>query len=185
MLNSIQLKTVEVFMLVQSSYSVALTQQVASPAKEQRQNVAKTQKNVADIVTISDFGKFMSANVESENSHENSRILDRARSDEKLANELLDAFTNGLDHPTLDISHYDPTTGMGAVYASTGLPVTTESEALFNNQATKLKAEKNALIQSEREKGTPTPEVLEKIFDLVDQQSKDYKAKIIWNRISS
>ena len=172
-------------MVIPSGTSVAASQVFAYQSQPDQHSVSVAANTAVDKVSISDAGKLMSENTQSHSSAEHRRIFALARSDEKLANELIDGYTNGLDHPLVDISQLDLKTGKGLVYTETGKSVTSQSEAVFNQQTVKIKEQKNALIQSEREKGTSAADIFEKIIQLMDKMPQDYKDKIAWNRISA
>ncbi|MBT80494.1 MAG: hypothetical protein CL587_08905 [Alteromonadaceae bacterium] len=108
-----------------------------------------------------------------------------ASQNEQKAEEMLSAFTYGLNNPLIDISNLDMATGEGATYTATGQPVTDASEALFASQNESLIKRNEILIAQEREKGTPAAKILEKVMQSIDQQPQSYKDKIDWSRLSS
>ena len=111
--------------------------------------------------------------------------LDALNQSNQKAEEMLAAFTYGLNNPLIDISSLNPATGDGATYTRTGQPVTDASEVLFASQNESLLKRNEILIAQEREKGTPAAKILEKVMQSIDQQPQSYKDKIDWSRLSS
>jgi len=60
-------------------------------------------------------------------------------------------------------------------YTYTGEPVTDENLAAFKSDAAKVSAGRLALYDQEMAKGAPNPQIIKKIFDYDDQQSKSYQ----------
>ena len=81
-----------------------------------------------------------------------------------------------LHGPMVDITH-DPIR-----YSATGEVVTKEGLDTFKAQARQARDELMALYQSEKGKGTPDAEILEKLFRARDGQPDDYLQKLNWAR---
>lgn len=108
------------------------------------------------------------------------RELRNAQSDPAYAKKAAHDFAYNdsymLHGPMVDISH-DPIR-----YSATGEVVTDEGLAAFKSQAREARDRLIALYQSEKGKGTPDAEILEKLFRARDGQPAGYLQKLNWVR---
>lgn len=77
--------------------------------------------------------------------------------------------------PLIDISHPPEIR-----YSHTQEVVTEESLAAFKQEAAQVTAGRKALYESEKAKGTPDAEILQKLYDYTDKQSQNYLSKVGW-----
>ncbi len=110
-------------------------------------------------------------------------MLRNAQADPAFAKKAAHEFAHDdsyvLNGPMVDISH-DPIR-----YSATGEVVTEESLAAFKSQARQARDELIALYQSEKGKGTPDAEILEKLFRARDGQPNEYLQKLNWARVGA
>jgi uncharacterized protein HemY len=102
------------------------------------------------------------------------KLLDVARNNPEEAAKLAFDLANSVDQPLLDISG-----GLNKIkFSQTGVLLTPENKASFQQQANEVSAKKLALFQEEKGKGTPDALIFEKLLSLVNNQSEEYKNAI-------
>lgn len=96
---------------------------------------------------------------------------------EKFAREY--AYDDSLEKsgPLVDISGYP-----AIRYTYTGEAVTDVNMAEFKTEAGNARLGRIALYQSEKSKGTPDAEILDKLFRYTDTQPDSYLSKLGWER---
>ena len=171
-------------MLISSSYATTPIQAYKQSETKPQTVVDEAPTSQGDKVTLSKPALDLAAQ-EKDREFSDSFVMKVASQNEQKAEEMLAAFTYGLNNPLIDISNLDMATGEGATYTATGQPVTDASEALFSSQNESLIKRNEILIAQEREKGTPAAKILEKVMQSIDQQPQSYKDKIDWSRLSS
>lgn len=99
----------------------------------------------------------------------------------KLAHDMAyaDNTNSGGGGGALDISGTE-LGGDGIIRYYSGEPVTDESMAYFNQVETRYRQEHSKLYESEMAKNTPVGEIVNKLFDLQDQQSARFRAMNMW-----
>lgn len=143
----------------------------------------------ADKVTISAAGKESAAKFASTSSTQAAAhsfleyrdiTLRDAKADPEFAAKTTYEFAQdnsyALHGPMVDITQ-DPIR-----YSATGEVVTEKGVAEFKAQASKARDELIALYQSEKGKGTPDAQILEKLFSARDTQPDSYLKKLNWER---
>jgi hypothetical protein len=102
----------------------------------------------------------------------------QAHADPKLAEQLAYDYAHTEQSPILDISGLENASGP-ARYASTGEPVTAESEQRYKQQAESLRSSMSTLYADEKAKGTPAADLLDKLLaTLGSQPGDDFKTVI-------
>lgn len=86
--------------------------------------------------------------------------------------------------PLVDLS--GAIAGTGPVrYVGTGQTVTPESDVAFSSEAAKLKQGRIDLYESEKAKGTPAADILDKIVSYMNTNaSVDHLSLMQWDRVS-
>lgn len=105
------------------------------------------------------------------------RIIRDAEADPQYAERTAYDFAHdtwSLTGPLVNIKT-DPMT-----YSFTGEPVTADSMAAFKSQAASAHAEKLAIYQAEKSKGTPAADILKKLYAVTNNQGDNYLHKIGW-----
>ncbi|AYA65478.1 hypothetical protein [Alteromonas sp. RKMC-009] len=171
-------------MLISSSYATSPIQAYKPSETKPQYVVGEAPASQGDKVTLSKAALDLAAQ-EKDIEFSNSVVMQMASQNDQKAEDMLAAFTYGLNNPLIDISNLNMATGEGATYSATGQPVTDASEALFASQNESLLKRNEILIAQEREKGTPAAKILEKVMQSIDQQPQSYKDKIDWSRLSS
>lgn len=174
----------EGFMNIQlTTYSAALNLCVPQP---QRQRVPEAAATSADSVTISQAARdrlSAESGARSDATLPNS-FSQAAHADPKLAEKLAYDYSHDPLVPWLDFS--DHTNGTGPIrYAATGQPVTEESEGYFNRFSSAELQNRVDLYNSEKAKGTPAADILDKIFGYIDTLPTRYKEMINWSGSSA
>jgi hypothetical protein len=106
-----------------------------------------------------------------------------AHADASKAEAFARDFAYTEDRAGMDISGLMPG-GDGVLrYSSTGKPVTPESEAAFAQEASRVRAERIALYQDEKAKGTAAADIFDKIAAYMSTQSGDYLRDSGWDRV--
>ncbi|MEO6599517.1 MAG: hypothetical protein ABIQ16_06560 [Polyangiaceae bacterium] len=111
------------------------------------------------------------------------KVISRAaHADASAAEQLAKDFAFTADQPELDMTDFFA--GKGPMkYASTGEPVTAESEAAFGAQEAKARHGRIALYQSEKQKGTPPADIYDKIVAYMDTQPSDFIRNTGWKNL--
>lgn len=171
-------------MLISSSYATSPIQTYKQSETKPQNVVDEAPTSQGDTVILSKPALDLAAK-EKGREFSNSFVMQVANQSNQKAEEMLAAFTYGLNNPLIDISSLNPATGNGATYTRTGQPVTDASEVLFASQNESLLKRNEILIAQEREKGASAATILEKVMQSIDQQPQSYKDKIDWSRLSS
>ncbi len=162
-------------------------QAVASPATQSRiqshqpQTIAANAATIADSVAISETARALAdnPNISHEATPQRSWISENAHSDPIWAEKAAYELAKGPDQPLLDISGL--VDGSGPIrYTGTGQPVTAESKAYFEQEASRVASERMALYQSEKANGTPAAEIVDKLIAYMDRQPKRYLEMMPW-----
>lgn len=112
------------------------------------------------------------------------KVSEMAHADPALAEQLASTYTFGIDLALVDISEFDLRTGSGAKYVATGESVTENSRTWFEQEAAKVREGRISLYQSEKAKGTPDADILDKVIGFMDAQPEKYLRMFDWQRIS-
>jgi hypothetical protein len=158
----------------------------ATNAVASSKNTARSTGEVKDKVTISSAARELSSPPPTQSAstppiNDDYSYLSRvAHADPSKAESLARDFAYGTDYPLLDCS--DPSAER---YVATGELRTPERDAAFSSQAAGVRAGRTALYESEKEKGTPAAEILDKIVDYMKTQSADYLSQTGWDRLTN
>jgi hypothetical protein len=173
-----------------SSYFAA-QRTVSSTSRESSSSTATSSASstTADKVTISAAGKDAAAKFASTSSTQaaahpfleyRDQTLRDAKADPEFAAKTAYEFAQDdsfvLHGPMVDITQ-EPMR-----YSATGEVVTEKGVAEFKAQASKARDELITLYQSEKGKGTPDAQILEKLFSARDAQPDSYLKKLNWER---
>lgn len=112
------------------------------------------------------------------------KMSEWAHADPALAEKFASEFAFGIDLALVDISKSDMRMSSGAKYVATGEPITEESQARFAQETNKVREGKISLYQSEKAKGTPDADILDKLISFMDTQPEKYLRMIDWQRVS-
>lgn len=104
------------------------------------------------------------------------KLMDDARADPELAEQLAWAYAHQPDRPLLTLADY-PNWRL----SSTGAVWTSDRHAAFARQAQWMVEERQALYDAEKAKGTPPTEILAQIFAQINGQAQDYKDALNWH----
>ncbi len=112
------------------------------------------------------------------------KISEMAHIDPELADKLANGYAFSIDLALVDISKMDLSTGRVATYSTTGEPVTEENQVRFAQETNKVREGKISLYQSEKAKGTPDADILDKLIGFMNTQPEKYLRMIDWQRVS-
>lgn len=152
--------------------------------QSQRQGHAGAAATSADSVTISQAARdLLSATVSGVRSDSTlSKMVSKsAHEDPVQAEKLAYDYSHCQQVPWLDFSEH--TKGTGPIrYAATGQPVTEESEAYFNSVSSAVLQHGTDLYNTEKAKGTPAADILDKLFGYFDALPARYNEMTSWGR---
>lgn len=140
--------------------------------------------NLADKVTISQEAKNRLAAETQQSPSDNwknfrEKMINAAKEDpvygEKITREYAYDTSYETYGPLVDISHPPEIR-----YSHTHEIVTEENMAAFKQEAAQATAGRKALYESEKAKGTPDAEILQKLYDYTNKQPENYLSKIGW-----
>ncbi|MBI3283512.1 MAG: hypothetical protein HYZ65_01490 [Burkholderiales bacterium] len=120
--------------------------------------------------------------LKSENDHsvQNKNVIsEMAHGNPETAEKLAYAFAHESDKPLLDISNWAK--GEDHIkFSETGQYVNKADLDRFTQKANELLTKKFEIYQSEKIKGTPDADIVDKMIALVEEQSAEYKGIIGW-----
>ncbi|RZI44259.1 hypothetical protein EGT07_02205 [Herbaspirillum sp. HC18] len=143
--------------------------------------IAATPLPPTDSVSISESARKLLTAESSGNGEPNyAKLLsDSVHQDPALAEKLADEMSHGTYAAWLDFS--DSIKGTGPVkYAATGQPVTEESESYFNSMGSAVLENKIKIYETEKAKGTPAADIVDKLLGYMDSLPTSYKEMINW-----
>lgn len=142
-------------------------------------------QNSTDRVTISSAA--MEKAAKEENGATQSRtaiqekLLKSAQSDPQSAEKLASDMANTSSTIFYDISDQLASGRAGPVNKlSSGRIIDDAFKEKFSNESSVIDAQRKAIYDSEKAKGTPAAEILSKMFDFTNSQSRDYLEATCW-----
>ena len=136
-----------------------------------------------DTVTISEAAQAMlSSSVDGSTTSVTDNWRSRAaHADPADAEKLAYEFSHASDGALVDITEYAKGTGP-IRYTATGQPVTEESKTRFDNLAKSILEERTNLYDTEKAKGTPAAEIVDKIISFMNTQPAWYLELSGWSK---
>lgn len=187
-------------MVIQPSYGVSALSSYQNQASA-RQNAAAEQAPVlpgvlsADQVTISRQGHDLARDVSSDAKNAfREQLSAMAHADPAMAEDLLHGYTFGFDLMRVNVPLPPGDYPSGTTFSmpatspltdALGRLVTEESSASFEQAADRVRDDRMAIYRSEKAKGTPAADILDKIFTFMDSQPINYQRLSGWQRSSS
>lgn len=163
------------------SASPAVSQMTILPS--QNQVSTKDPAKTADTAIISQAGRdaLSSSSDTSETSVTDGWLSRAAHSDPADAEKLAYGFSHTSDGALVNITDY--ANGTGPIrYTATDQPVTEENQARFNNLAQKILKERTDLYDTEKAKGTPAAEIVDKLIGFMKAQPTWYLEMSGWSK---
>lgn len=104
------------------------------------------------------------------------KLMDDARADPELAEQLAWAYAHQPDRPRLTLADYP-----NLRLSSTGAVWTLDRRTAFARQAQWMVEERQMLYDAEKAKGTAPVDILAQIFAQINRQAQDYKDALNWH----
>lgn len=149
----------------------------------QNQVSASEPAKTADTVIISQAARdvLSSSSDTSETSVTDGWLSRAAHSNPADAEKLAYELSHTSDGALVNLTDY--INGTGPIrYTNTGQPVTEESEARFNNLAQNILKERTDLYNTEKAKGTPAAEIVDKLIGFMKAQPTWYLEMSGWSK---
>jgi hypothetical protein len=178
-----QVFPMESIMIVQSGYGTQAYSSITASSIQRQEGRAVTaavadSAKYAEKVSLSNAGKALAA---SENAGTQYRTpaqeywLGRASADPAFAKELVHMKAYANSFVMCDISDSLRDYRLPIKFSTSGRPVPDGFQARFEREAAAVDAQRRALYESEKAKGTDPLEILNKLYDFENAQSYEYQ----------
>lgn len=142
-------------------------------------------QNSTDQVTISSAAMEKAAKEENGMTQNRTSIQEKllrsAQADPQSAEKLASDMANTPSTIFYDISDQLASGRVGPVNKlSSGRIIDDAFKEKFSNESSIIDAQRKAIYDAEKAKGTPTAEILSKMFDFTNSQSRDYLEATCW-----
>ncbi len=170
-------------MIIQGFNNIASVYGTAIKSSVQRQILPATTENIADKVTLSNAGKVLAADEGSAATQARTpaqeKLLRAASSDQASAEKIAEGMAYTPSTIFYDISDVGGGEEVRKLSTS-GRMIDDQFKSKFNSEASVIDAQRRAIYDTEKAKGTDPLLILSKMIDFTNSQSKDYLEASGW-----
>lgn len=168
-------------MIIQGFNNIASVYGTALKSSVQRQILPATTENIADKVTLSNAGKVLAdeGSATQARTPAQEKLLRAASSDQASAEKIAQGMAYTPSTIFYDIS------GVGGgedvrKLSTSGRIIDDQFKSKFDSEASVIDAQRRAIYDTEKAKGTDPLLILSKMIDFTNSQSKDYLEASGW-----